>query len=116
MPETNQSAAQARSSTDDASLGDVIDYVKAYAKQETIGPLKGAGTWLGFGVGGAFAFGLGLVLVLLGLLRLLQVEWERSASGSLSWLAYVVTLVVTLALLALAIWRIKQSTLRNEPK
>ena len=38
---------------DDASLGEVIDFVKTYAKQETVGPLKGAGRWLGFGAGGA---------------------------------------------------------------
>lgn len=101
---------------DDASLGEVIEYVKAYAKQETVGPLKGAGQWIGFGVGASFAMGLGLVLILLGLLRLVQVEWERSASGSLSWVAYTITLVVTLVLLALTIWRIKKSTLHNEPK
>ena len=60
--------------------------------------------------------GLGLMLILLGLLRLLQFEWSRSASGSLSWLAYLVTLVVTLALLGLTIWRIRKDTLHNEPK
>ncbi len=68
---------------DDASLGDVIDFVKAYAKQETVGPLKGAGRWLGFGAGAAFAMGLGLMIVLLGLLRLIQTEFDRLATGSL---------------------------------
>ncbi|MEL6893357.1 MAG: hypothetical protein AAFP84_17325, partial [Actinomycetota bacterium] len=62
------------SKQDDASLGEVIEYVKSYAKQETIGPLKGAGRWLAFGAAGAFALGLGLMIVLLGVLRAAQVE------------------------------------------
>lgn len=108
--------AERDQAADDASIGDVIDSVKAYAKQETIGPLRGAGSWLGFGVAAALTLGLGLFLMLLGLLRLLQTEWTRSATGSLSWLAYVVTLAVALVLLALAISRVKKATLHKEPK
>ena len=103
-------------SKQDASVGEVIKFVKTYAKQETIGPLKGAGRWLGYGAAAAFAMGLGLVLVLLGVLRLVQTEFDRLATGSLSWAAYAVTLVVTLALLALTLLRIKKTTLNNEPK
>ena len=101
---------------DDASLGEVIEFVKTYAKQEIQGPLQGAGRWLAYGAAGAFALGLGLMLVLLGLLRVLQVEWDRSASGSLSWVAYAITLVVTAILLGVTISRVKKSTLNNEPK
>jgi len=108
--------AEKTQAADDASIGEVIDYVKAYAKQETLGPLKGAGNWLGYGVGAALALGVGLFLMLLGLLRLLQTEWTRSATGSLSWLAYLITLVVALALIALAVLRIKKATLHKEPK
>ena len=60
--------------------------------------------------------GLGLMIVLLGLLRLIQTEADRLATGSLSWAAYGVTLLVTVALLAFALLRIKKSTLNNEPK
>lgn len=108
--------AQRADKADDASVGEVIDYVKAYAKQETLGPLKGAGNWLGYGVAAAVSLGLGLVLVLVGLLRLLQTEWPRSASGNLSWLAYLITLVVAGLLLWLTVMRIKKSTLHKEPK
>ncbi len=108
--------AEKANQPEDASVGDVIDYVKAYAKQETLGPLKGAGNWLGYGFGAAAALGLGLVLLLVGLLRLLQTEWERSAAGNLSWLAYLVVLIVAAALLALTLLRIKKSTLHKEPK
>ena len=101
---------------EDASVGEVIEYLKAYAKQETLGPLKGAGSWLGYGLAASAALGLGLVLMLVGLLRLLQTEWERSATGNLSWLAYLIVLVVAGVLLALTLMRIKKSTLHKEPK
>jgi hypothetical protein len=109
-------AEKARQAEEDASVGDVIDYVKAYAKQETLGPLRGAGNWLGYGFAAAASLGLGLVLLLVGLLRLLQTEWERSASGNLSWLPYLIVLLVASALLALTLLRIKKATLHKEPK
>jgi len=109
-------AAKAKKAEDDASVGEVIDYVKAYAKQETLGPLRGAGSWLGYGLAAAFTLGLGLVLLLVGLLRLLQTEWARSATGSLSWVAYLITLIVAVGLLVITILRIKKTTLHKEPK
>jgi hypothetical protein len=109
-------AEKAKAAQEDASVGDIVDYVKAYAKQETIGPLKGAGSWLGFGAAAALLFSFGVVLLLVGLLRLLQTEWTRSATGSLSWLAYLITLLVAVAVIAVAISRIKKSTLFKEPK
>jgi hypothetical protein len=108
--------AEAAKQAEDASIGEVVDYVKAYAKQETLGPLKGAGSWLGYGFAAATALGLGLVLILVGLLRLLQTEWERSATGNLSWLAYLIVLAVAGVLMALTLMRIKKSTLHKEPK
>lgn len=109
-------ADKARAAEEDASVGDIVDYVKAYAKQETIGPLKGAGAWLGYGAAAALLVSFGIVLLLVGLLRMLQVEWVRSASGSWSWLAYLITLLVAGGVIALAISRIKKATLYKEPK
>ena len=108
--------AEKAKQAEDASVGEIFEYVKAYAKQETLGPLKGAGSWLGYGFAAATVLGLGLVLMLVGLLRLLQTEWERSATGNLSWLAYLIVLVVAGVLLALTLMRIKKSTLHKEPK
>ena len=103
-------------SKQDASLGEVIEFVKTYAKQETLDPLKGAGRWLAYGAAAAFAMGLGLMIVLLGVLRVVQTEVDRLATGSLSWAAYAVTLIVTIVLLAITLLRIKKTTLSNEPK
>jgi hypothetical protein len=101
---------------DSASIGEVVDYVKRYALQETVGPLRGAGRWLGYGAAAALTLGLGLSLMLLGLLRLLQTEWDRAASGSLSWLSYLVVLVVCVLLLVLTLKRINKTSLNKEPK
>ncbi len=100
---------------DDASLGEVIEFVKTYAKQETLGPLKGAGSWLAHGVAGAFALGFGLVLMMLGLLRLFQAEIDWAAGGSWSWAAYGLVLLITVVLLGLTILRIKKAALNKEP-
>jgi hypothetical protein len=98
------------------TIGGVIELVKAYAKQETLGPLKGIGRWLLMGVIGAVLIGLGVAIIILGILRLLQAEWTRSATGSLSWLAYLIVLVITVALAALAITRINRDRLNKESK
>ena len=97
-----------------ASIGEVVELVKTYAKQETLGPLKGAGRWLAMGAIGAVCLGIGGILLLLGMLRLVQAEWERSARGNLSWLPYVIVLIVTGAVIALVISRIKRDTLTDE--
>ena len=69
------------------SISEVVDLVTAYAKQETLGPLKGAGRWLARGAAGAACLGLGPVAARRSaILRLVQTEWDRSAEGSLSWL------------------------------
>ncbi len=114
MPESKEQATRAEAA-EEGSIADIIDTVKAYGRQEVLGPLSGVGRWVAYGAAGAFVLGLGLVLVLLGLLRLLQTEWERSSSGALTWVAYVIVLLVTLALLAVTVSRIRKSTLNDEP-
>ncbi len=99
-----------------ASVGDVVELVKAYATQETLGPLKGAGKWLAMGTAGAALLGLGLSLIVLGILRLVQTEWVRSATGLLSWVAYLIALIVCVAFAALAISRINRDSLNKESK
>jgi hypothetical protein len=100
----------------DTQLGDVVELVKTYVRQETVGPLKGIGRWLGFGIAGAFALGLGLGLVVLGLLRLLQNEAHDTFDGNWSVLPYVIALVVCAAVVGFAVTRMKKDTLqRKEP-
>ena len=99
-----------------ASLGEVIEYVKAYAQQETIGPLKGIGRWIGAGIAGAIALGLGLSMMLLGLLRLIQSEWDSIAEGGSSWLPYFIVLVVAGVLLLFTVMRINKTFLSKHDR
>jgi len=105
---------EAAPSSKEPQLGDVVELVKTYVRQETVGPLQGIGRWLGLGVAGAFTLGLGLVLVVLGLLRLLQTEAHSTFDGNWSVLPYVIALVVCGLVVGIAVSRIKKETLRKE--
>lgn len=78
----------------------------AYAKQETIDPLKGLGRFLGYGVGGAILFGLGSILLLLAALRALQTETGSTFTGNLSWAPYLIIVVAACLLIGAVVARI----------
>jgi len=78
----------------------------AYAKQETVDPLKGLGRYLGYGAGGSLVFGLGSILLLLSMLRALQTETGSTFTGSLSWVPYVIVALAAVLLTALVVWRV----------
>ena len=78
----------------------------AYAKQETIDPLKGLGRFLAYGVGGAILFGLGSVLLLLSALRALQTETDTTFTGNLSFIPYLIVVAGALLLVGLVVWRV----------
>ena len=102
--------------TEAASVGEVVDYVKRYAKQETLGPLRGAGRWIAMGAAGAVLLGLGLCLILLGLLRLLQSETDMGTSEYWSWAPYGIVFVVGALLAALAVMRVDKTYLDKKDK
>jgi hypothetical protein len=86
-----------------------IDLVIAYAKQETLGPLRGLGRFVAFGVAGSIALSVGLLLLLLALLRALQTETGSTFQGNLSWLPYLITAAAALGALGLSAWRITKT-------
>ncbi len=94
----------------------IVELVRAYAQQETVGRLRGAGRWLAYGAIGAVLIGIGLVLLLVGLLRVLQTELDTTFDGAWSWVPYAIVLAVALIVLAIAISRVKKATLAKEPK
>ena len=106
-----------RTSTSANEIAETIDLLKAYVRQETIGPLRGAGRWLGLGIAGAMALGLGLVFLMLALLRVLQTEAAETFDGNWSWVPYAITLVACALVGALAVSRVRKQTLqRKEPR
>jgi Putative Actinobacterial Holin-X, holin superfamily III len=86
-----------------------VDLVVAYAKQETLGPLRGLGRFIGFGVSGSVFLALGLLILLLAMLRALQTETGSTFRGNLSWAPYLITAAVALAVLGLSAWRITKT-------
>ena len=97
----------------DERLGpaDFFELVKAYAKQETVEPLRGAGRWVGFGVAGSLLLMLGSISLTLAMLRVLQEETGSSFTGNLSWVPYLATLAAAVVVLILLVWRITKRSL-----
>lgn len=90
------------------------DLVVAYAKQETLEPIKGLGKFLAMGVAGSVMLSIGLVLLVLALLRALQTETGDALDGSWSFVPYVITLVVCGVVAALAARSIGAAKRRRE--
>jgi hypothetical protein len=74
---------------------DLWELVVGYAKQETIDPIRNLGRFVGFGLAGALLGSIGAVLLLLSGLRALQTETGSTFRGNLSWIPYVLVLVVS---------------------
>jgi hypothetical protein len=81
---------------------------KDYARQETVEPLKGVGRYLGYGAIGALLVGIGVLLLMLSGLRALQTETGDALDGTLSWVPYLIVLVVASALVGWAVTRISK--------
>jgi hypothetical protein len=98
-----------------SELSDTFELVKQYAKQETLGPLRGAGKWIAFGAAGALSLAAGGLLIVLGVLRLIQNEFGPTFSGRwMGLLPYAVALLVSVAIIAVAISRISKSSLHRD--
>lgn len=96
-------------------MAETVDLVTAYVRQETLGPLRGAGRWIAFGLSAALLLGIGTVFVALGVLRLLQTEWPEVFAGRwMSLLPHTVALVVCLAAAALALSRVSTRPLQED--
>lgn len=89
-----------------SQVSDLIATTKAYAIQETVGPLKGVGRFIAFGLAGATVGGLGLMLLLLAGLRALQTETDTTFTGNLSWIPYLIVLLAVVAILIFVASRI----------
>jgi hypothetical protein len=87
-------------------VSELWDLIKRYAKQETLDPLKSIGRFLAFGLGAALAGSIGLVLLLVALLRALQTQTGSTFTGNLSWIPYLIVLLVGSLFALLAVSRI----------
>jgi hypothetical protein len=77
--------------------------VIAYAKQETLDPLKGLGRYVAYGVAGALLIGTGVMFLALGALRALQGDRDGPQfNGNMSWAPYGIVVVGAFAIAALS--------------
>ena len=96
-------AAEPQETSLPAQAAQLWDLVRAYAKQETIEPIKGLGRYAAMGVAGSAFLSIGLLLLVLGGLRALQTETGDTFEGSWSWAPYLIALVATGIVLALVL-------------
>jgi hypothetical protein len=78
------------------TIKELRDLVIAYAKQETIEPLKGLGRYLGFGVGGAVLLGFGVFFLSMAVLRVLQMHTGDAFADWRSFLPYLIVVILLL--------------------
>ena len=85
-----------------AQLRELRELVVAYAKQETVEPVKRLGRFLAYGTAGAALAGIGVVLLSLAGLRALQTETGGTFDGNWSWVPYGLALLASGTVTALA--------------
>jgi hypothetical protein len=93
--------------------GELVELVVDYAKQETLGPLRGLGRFVAFGLVGSVFLAIGLSVMLLGGLRSLQTETGTTFSGNLTWVPYLVTAAGAVLVAGLAAWRVTAGPARR---
>ena len=83
--------------------GELVELVVAYAKQETLGPLRSLGRFVLFGLLGALFTAIGGFLLSLALVRALQTELSGPLGGNLSWVPYLGGIAVAVVFVAVAV-------------
>lgn len=90
---------------------EIVDMVIAYARQETIEPLRGAGRWIVWGVVSMALVSIGMVLVALGLLRLVQDLTSDVFDGAWSFVPYVFGTVFAVVVVGVALFQVRRPRL-----
>ena len=90
-----------------AELGrELIDLTVAYAKQETVDPLKQLGRQVGLGVAGTAMASIGFILLVVGVVRVVEVE--ARLRGLWSFVPYVAALAVAGVVATVAVKQISR--------
>ncbi len=94
-------------------VSDLVDGVKAYALQETVGPVRGAGRWVAVGTLGALALGMAVIYFALAVLRMVQDLGGSALDGAWSFVPYGMTLVVLALVTGVTLSRISRPSLQR---
>jgi Putative Actinobacterial Holin-X, holin superfamily III len=76
------------------TIAELKDLVIAYAKQETVDPIKGLGRWVGYGLGGAVLLGAGVFFLAMAVLRALQTQTGDAFADWRSFIPYLIVVVL----------------------
>ncbi|MDA8046752.1 MAG: hypothetical protein M0Z30_16165 [Actinomycetota bacterium] len=87
-------------------VNELLALTIAYAKQETIAPLKSLGRYVAWGVAGAILFATGGAMLTLTAVRVVQAETGPHLRGDLTWVPYLGGVIVAGAGAAWATLRI----------
>lgn len=91
-------------------LNELLGLVVAYAKQETLVPIKNLGRYVAWGVAGAVLIATGGALLTLSAVRVVQTETGHHLRGDLTWVPYMGGAVVAGAGALWAVARILRGT------
>jgi hypothetical protein len=84
------------------TIRELRELVIAYAKQETLDPLKGLGRYVAYGIAGAALIGIGVMFLAIGALRALQGDHRGPHfTGNWSWAPYGIVVVGAFAIAGL---------------
>jgi hypothetical protein len=87
------------------TIRELKELLIAYAKQETVDPLKGLLRYVAFGVAGALLIGTGVTFAAIGALRALQGDRDGPHfTGNWSWAPYGIVVVGALFIAGLSWW------------
>ena len=111
----NEGRSVASSKSIPEIVQDLWDLLVAYARQETIEPLRNIGRYLAFGVGGMIVITVGVFMFGLSALRALQTQTGDVFSGFWSWVPYLIVAIVFGGLVTLAISRIGRGGVGTRP-
>lgn len=106
MPSQDAAKSPPPDPRQEPSVGGLVQLVKDYARQETVGPIKNAGRWAAFGSIGAVLFAIATILLMLGVLRLLQTETDTFAGRWMQLIPYAIALVIAVVVIVVAVTRI----------
>ena len=96
-------------------LDEIKDLALKYIKEETIQPIKQMGRFVAWGAAGSLLVGFGFFFLLFGALRFLQ-EQFKVLDGTLSWIPYLIVVVLAAIVIGLTLWRIVSGTAKRRLK
>ena len=108
----NNSETSASDDVEVPSIGELVELVAAYARQQTLEPIRGAGRWLAYGLLAVISLVFGTVMISLGTLRLLQTEVFAGAT-TWSFVPYMIVVVMCGVAVAYTVSRINRDSLHQ---